>query len=176
MSLRTVLRCLKELSMPLGCSFYSLVTACNLPLLASPNKLNNTHCRPGDGKGHDRHRRGLINLAPGQVRHVGAQGMLSHKERNGQLADDDGKGQQCPREQSYPQVGEDDLEADGGPARTQALGSLGERPDIHRSQSVVDCAEHVGKRKRSVYANEDDPRAVVGGGQQQWWPAVKADE
>src|SRR5687768_17533127 len=128
MSLRTALKCLKELNMPWRCSFCSLVTACNLPLLTSPNKLNNTHCRPGNGKGHDRHRRGLIDFAPGQVGHVGTQGMLSHKERNGQLADNDGKGQQCSREQSYPKVGEDDPKEDGGPARPQALGRLSERP------------------------------------------------
>ncbi len=102
--------------------------------------------------------------------------MLSHIKRNGQLADDDGEGQQGPREQSHPQVGEDDLEEDGDPVRPQALGRLGQRPDVHRSQPVVDRAEHVGKREGGVHADEEDPRAVVGGSQQQRRPAVEADD
>src|SRR5688572_28736569 len=109
MSLRTVLRRLKELGMPLDCSFYSLATACNLSLLTSPNKLNKTHSFPGNGEGNDGHGRGLIDLASGQVCHVGSQGMLSHKQCDGQLANDNCKSQQCSREQSHPQVGKDDL-------------------------------------------------------------------
>ena len=39
---------------------------------------------------------GSDDLAAGQVGHVGPKGVLGHIERNGQLADNDGKGQEAP--------------------------------------------------------------------------------
>src|SRR5215208_4989544 len=87
----------------IGLLVYALVTACNLCLLATTDHLNNAKGCPGDGECHDRHGSGLIDLAPGQVSHVGSQGVLGRIKCNGQLPGDDLKGQECHREQSHPQ-------------------------------------------------------------------------
>ena len=59
-----------------------------------PNDVDQAHAGPGDDEGDDRERRRLVGAVGADQLQVGAEGRPVEQARHGELADDDGEGQE----------------------------------------------------------------------------------
>ena len=89
-------------------------------------------------------------------REVRAEGRSGQEVGDRELADDDGQRQEGAAQQRHAQVRQDDPDDDGGPAGAQALGRLGQAPDVDGPQARVDGAVHVRQRQHDVGRDEQD--------------------
>ena len=71
------------------------------------------HAPPGDGEGDDRERRRLVGAVGADELQVRTEGRPVQQARHGELADDDGEGQERAAQDGDPHIGEDDPEQHG---------------------------------------------------------------
>ena len=77
---------------------------------AAAEELDQAHAGPGDDEGDDRQRRRLVGAVGADVLQVGTEGRPVEQARHGELADDDGEGQERAGEHRDAHVGQDDRE------------------------------------------------------------------
>ena len=118
------------------------------------------HAGPGDGEGDDRERRRLVGAVGADDLQVGPEGRPVEQARHGELADDDGEGQEGAGQHRDQHVGQDDAGDDRRPAGAEALRRLGQRAHVDGAQAGVDRAVHVGQRQRHVAEDEQQVGAA----------------
>ena len=120
------------------------------PCALRPKSLDQAHAGPGDDEGDDRQRRRLIGAVGADQLQIGAEGRAVQQARHGELADDDGEGQECAAQHRDAHIGEDHAEQDRRPAGAQALRRLRQGPHIDGPHARIDRAIHVGQRQRHI--------------------------
>ena len=136
-------------------------------LLEAGDELDQPHAGPGDAEGDHRERRRLVGAVGAEHLQVGAEGRAVEQRRHGELADDDGEGEEGAGEDRDQHVRQDDAGHDGEPAGAEGLGRLGEGGDVDGAQAGVDGAVHVGQREDGVAGEEQEVGAGGGAGQRQ---------
>lgn len=108
------------------------------------DELDEAEAAPGDAECNDGECGRFIGAVGAQELHVGAESRAIEQGRHGELADDDGKGQEGAREHGDEHVRQNDLGKDRRPSGAEALGGLGQGGDVDGAKARVDCAVHVG--------------------------------
>ena len=123
--------------------------------------LDERHAAPGDGEGDDGECCRLIGAVGADVLQVGAEGRPVEQARHGELADDDGEGQERARQHRDQHVRQDDARDDRRPAGAEDLRRLGQGAHVDGAKAGVDGAVHVGQRQRRVADHQQHVGAAI---------------
>ena len=127
---------------------------------------------PGEQEADDRQGRGLVGQVPAHQGHVGAEGGPGQHDREGELADDDGEGEEAALRSAARMFGRTTRKRVGPQPAPRLCAASVSVAEVDGAQPRVDGAEDVREGEHDVAGHEERGAGDQGEGR----PAVDADQ